>query len=400
MKNNVIFLIKSKLSLNIKGNNIEKFIKRLKNNNIEILKLKCISNSEINIKIYKKDYEKIIKLKTIYEIEIIDYHGLIKAKINILNNRYVIIFILFSLISLYLITSMIFNIEVITNDSKMENILLDELKDMGISKYRFKKNYLELQKIKNKLLKDHKEELEWIEIENIGTKYIIRYEPRIKNNINEKTPLRHIIAKKDCIIRDMNIFSGQIVKDIDSYVKKGDIIVSGYITLNGNIKDTISSKGIVYGETWYEVTITYPYEYKEVYETGNSKNVFVLKILNKNIELFNFNKYKNKKIKENVLLKNNILPIKFVKENQKETIVIYENNTEKELINKAIKYSKNKLEKNLKYKEYIKDYKVLNKIRHNDSITLNIFFNIVEDVTDYVEIEEYNQDLEESKKIS
>lgn len=400
MKNNVIFLIKSKLSLNIKGNNIEKFIKRLKNNNIDILKLKCISNSEINIKIYKKDYEKIIKLKTIYEIEIIDYHGLIKAKINILNNRYVIIFILFSLISLYLITSMIFNIEVITNDSKMENILLDELKDMGISKYRFKKNYLELQKIKNKLLKDHKEELEWIEIENIGTKYIIRYESRIKNNINEKTPLRHIIAKKDCIIRDMNIFSGQIVKDIDSYVKKGDIIVSGYITLNGNIKDTISSKGIVYGETWYEVTITYPYEYKEVYETGNSKNVFVLKILNKNIELFNFNKYKNKKIKENVLLKNNILPIKFVKENQKETIVIYENNTEKELINKAIKYSKKKLEKNLKDKEYIKDYKVLNKIRHNDSITLNIFFNIVEDVTDYVEIEEYNQDLEESKKIS
>lgn len=400
MKNNVLFLIKSKISLNIKGNNIERFIKRLKNNNIEILKIKYLSKDEINIKIYKKDYDKLIKLKTIYEVELLEYYGFIKIKNNILNNKYIIIFILLSLIFLYIITSMIFDVDVITNDSKMKNILLEELEELGISKYKFKKNYLELQEIKNKLLKEYRNEIEWIEIENIGTKYIVRYEPRIKNDIEEDTPLRNIVAKKDCVIRYMNISSGQIVKDVDSYVKKGDIIVSGYITLNGNIKDTISSSGTVYGETWYKVTITYPYKYKEVNETGNSKQVFTIKFLNKDIELVNFNKYENKKIEEKTILKNNILPIKLVKQKQKETIVIYEDNTEEELINKAIKYAKDKMNNNLKKGEYIKDYKILNKIKNSDSITLNIFFNIVENVTEYVEIDEYEEEIEENQKIS
>ena len=396
MKNNVLYLIESKLNLNIKGHNIERFIKRLKNNNIEILNIIYISKDEINIKIYKKDYDKVIKLKTIYEIEIIDYYGLVKTKNNLLNNKYIIIFILISLISLYLVTGLIFEIDVVTNDSKVEKELIEELEELGIKKYKFKKNYIELQEIKNKLLSNHKETIEWLEIENIGTKYIIRYEPRIKNDTNIETPLRHIIAKKSGVIRDMNISSGQIVKDVDSYVKKGDVIVSGYISLNGNVKDTVSSSGSVYGETWYKVTIDYPYKYKEIKETGNSKEIFVIKLLNKDIELFNFNKYKTKKIENKTILKNNILPIKFVKQKQIETIVIDENNTEEQLIDKAINLSKKKMEEKLKDGEYVKDYKILNKTKHSDSITLNIFFNVVENITEYQEIEEY---VEEEKEI-
>lgn len=395
MKNSVLYLIESKLNINIKGHNIERFIKRLKNNNIEILNIVYISKDEINIKIYKKDYDKVIKLKTIYEIEIIDYYGLIKTKNNFLSNKYIIIFILVSLIGLYLITSLIFEVDIVTNDSKMENILISELEKYGIKKYRFKKNYIGLQEIKNKLLSNHKEELEWIEIENIGTKYIIRYEPRIKNDISTNTPLRHIIAKKDGVIRDMNISSGQIIKEVDSYVKKGDIIVSGYISLNGSVKDTVSSKGNVYAETWYKVTITYPYKYKEIKETGNNKEVFVIKLLNKDIELFNFNKYKTKKVENKTILKNNILPFKLVKQTQKETIVIDENNSEEELIEKAINLSKKRLEDKLKDGEYVKDYKILNKTKHTDSITLNIFFNVVEDITEYQQIEEYIEEEQE-----
>ena len=396
MKNSVLYLMESKLNINIKGHNIERFLKRLKNNNIDVLNIIYISKDEINVKIYKKDYDKVIKLKTIYEIEIIDYYGLIKTKNDLLSNKYIIIFILISLVGLYLITSMIFEIDVVTNDSKMENIIISELEEYGIKKYKFKKNYIELQEIKSKLLSNHKEELEWIEIENIGTKYIIRYEPRIKNDIKNDTPLRHIIAKKDGVVRDMNISSGQIIKEIDSYVKKGDVIVSGYISLNGNIKDTVSSKGNVYAETWYKVTITYPYKYKEVKESGNSKEVFVIKILNKDIELFNFNKYKTKKVKNKTILKNNILPFKIVKQKQRETIVIDEKNSEEDLIEKAINMSQNKMEEKLKKGEYIKDYKILNKTKHSDSITLNIFFNVVEDITQYQEIEEY---VEKEKEI-
>ena len=303
---------------------------------------------------------------------------------------------------------MIFYIDVVTNDSKMEKILINELEENGISKYKFKKNYTTLQQIKQKILSNHKDELEWLEIENIGTKYIIRYEPRIINKEKEKTPLRHIVASKDAIISDIKVSSGQIIKDINSYVKKGQIIVSGYIDLNGNIKDTVSATGTVYGETWYKVEITYPYKYYQSTITGNNKNIFIIKFLNKEIELFNFKKYKSKKVFNNILLKNNILPISFGIQKQMEIEEIKENNTENEAIDKAIKLSKEKIEKYLRNKgeseekienslkkgEYIKDYKILNKIKNKDSITLNLFFSVIENITDYEEIEKFNEETE------
>lgn len=396
MKNNLLFLVKSKLTINVKGNNIERFIKRLKNNNIEILNIIYISNNEVNLKVYKEDFDDVLKLKTIYETKVLNYYGISKIKNNILSNKFIIIFILIALIALYIVTNMMFTIDVITNDSKMEKLLIEQLSDLGIKKYNFKKNYLELQEIKNKLLDSNRDDIEWIEIENIGTKYIIRYEARIKNNEQTNTPLRNIVAKKDCIITDMNITSGQIIEEINTYVKKGDVIVSGYITLNGSVKDTVSSSGTVYGETWYKVSITYPYKYKEVYETGNVAKVFVVKFLNREIELFNFNKYNTKNIIEKNILKNNVLPIKFVRQVQKETKVIDENNTEEELVEKAVVLAQRKIEEKLDDDEYVKDYKILNKTKYSDSIMLNIFFNVIENVTEYEEIEEYQEKLEES----
>lgn len=394
LKNYIFYALKSKLNINIKGNNVERFIKRLKNNNIEILNIIYISKNEINIKIYENDYDKVISLKTVYEIDILDYYGMVKIKNNILNNKFIIISIMVSLIFLYLLSNIIFNIDVITNDSKMENILKEELSELGIKKYKFKKNYSELQEIKKIILSKYRNELEWIEIESIGTKYLIRYEPRILNSERIDTPLRNIIAKKDAVISSMDVANGQIVKGVNSYVKKGDIIVSGYITLNGSIKDTVSSTGTIYGETWYNVTITYPYKYYENIETGNKKNVFVIKFLSRDIELFNFNKYKTKNIKDNTILKNNLLPIKLVKQTQKETHVIDQNYTEKELIEAALDYSKKKIEEKLNEDEYIKNYKILNKTKNSNSITLNIFFNVVENITEYQEIEKYEESQE------
>ena len=396
MKNNILFLIKSKLNINVKGNNIERFIKRLKNNNIEVINIDYISNKEINVEIYKCDYNKIIKIKTTYEIKILNYYGLIKLKKSLLNNKYIIAFIVICLVLLYILTNMIFNIDIITNDSKMEKVLLEELEDMGIKKYSFKRNYDELQTIKVKLLQKHKDEIEWIEIENIGTKYIIRYESRVKNKVEESKQFRNIVARKNAIIRHMDISSGQIIKDINSYVKKGDIIVSGYIDLNGNIKDTVSSEGKVYGETWYKVSIDYPYKYKEIKTTGKSRKILVFKILNNEIELFNFNKYKTKKKINSTIFKNNLLPIKLILQNQKETKIIDENNTEKEVIKNAINLSIEKINEGLSDREYINNYKILNMIKHKDSITLNIFFSLVEDITEYQIISEYKEDDDEN----
>ena len=397
MKNSIYNILKSKITLKIIGINKERIIKRLKNNNIEILSLKYIDEGII-VKIYKKDYEKLLSIKTIYELEIINYSGTYAFKNKILNNKYIIISILICLIILYIVTNLIFSIDIITNDNNMKIKIEEELNNNGVSKYKFKKSYKDLQNIKNNILSKYRSEIEWIEIEVIGTKYIVRYEPRIQNNIETNNNYRNIIASKNCLIKDMYVTSGQIIKNKNTYVKKGEIIVSGYIYLNDSIKDTVSASGTIYGECWYNVTVTYPFKYHEEKETGNSKNVIVIKLLNKEIELFNFNKYKDKKVNNTTLLKNNILPIKLIYQKQKEVTIIDENNTEEVAIEKAINYSKEKLKNNLDSDEYVNDYKILNKEIFSDSVKLNIFFSVIENITEYEDIEEYKE-LEEQNSI-
>ena len=78
----------SKISLNIKGKNINRFIKKLRTKRIEILSLKYKNPNEADIIIYKKDYETVLKIKSIYDVTELDVFGLIKIKrkIKIINN--------------------------------------------------------------------------------------------------------------------------------------------------------------------------------------------------------------------------------------------------------------------------------------------------------------------------
>ena len=147
------------------------------------------------------------------------------------------------------------------------------------------------------LLVYYKDEIEWLEIENVGVKYIVRLELRKIPEQADTIENRHIVASKDAIIKIIESSSGQIVKNKNDFVHKGDIIISGSIKLNEETKKNIGAIGNVYGEVWYKTTIEYPLIYKENKETGNKRTVYVLKILNKEIELFNFNKFKNKKVK-------------------------------------------------------------------------------------------------------
>ena len=387
MKNSIFYKLSSKVLLNIKGNNIDNFIKRLNNNKIELLDIKNINYKETNILIKKEDLDKVLKIKSIYKIKVLDYKGVEKTKINILNNKYIILFILLFLIILYILSNIVFRVDIITTDSKMKETLLEELGTYGLKKYTFKKNYITIQKIKKKILSKHKNDIEWIEIENIGTRYIIKYEPRVKNKEKKEIKNQNIVSKYDALIKDMNIEKGEIIKDVGTYVKKGDIIVSGEIKLNEELKEKIGAKGNVYGEVWYNVKVTYPYKYYRSIKTGNKKNIFAIKFLNKKIEIFNFNKFKTKEIKENKLVCNKIFPICISKEYQKETNVVNKKYNDKNIISPALSYSKEKIEGLLDDDEYILKYKILNKSKNDNSVTLNIFFSVLRNITLYKTIE-------------
>ncbi len=387
MKNNFFLFFKSKIKINIKGRKIERFIKRLADNKINIYNMEMINRNEANIVILKSDYLKVLNIKSIYEFNIVGGTGMIKIRKTLKLNSLILVFLVIGIIVLQILSRMIFSIEVVHTDKSIRNKMLSELENYGLKIHAFKKSYDEVQKIKEQILTNHKDDIEWLEIENIGTKYIVRLEERkIKNN-EESNEKRHVIASKNAIIKKIEAENGEIVKEINSYVNAGDIIISGNITLNEQVKNTVSASGHVYGEVWYKVKVDYPLAYSEKHETGNSQKRLVFNFLNKSYEL-GFKKYKDKNVSSKTLLKHIFLPISLTYDNQRELIVIDEVYTIEQAIKKAEERAYAEINSKLNDKEKILSSKNL-KVDVNDSkIELEVFFTVYEDITEYQKIEE------------
>lgn len=386
MKDKILKIFSSSIKIKVTGRNINNFLKRLINNNINIEKVIPISHKEIDLIINYQDLDKVLKLKTIYNIKIVRYYGKLRIIKRIKKDIFILSSLLISLLLIYTLSNVIFKVEVIHSNKNIIKLVTKELEDNGIKKYKFVKNYQEIEQIKNKILEENKNTLEWLEIIREGTKYTIRVEERIINNKPKDNKIYNIVASKNAVIKNIYAESGEKIRSINTYVKKGDIIISSDITLPNNEKISKTASGKVQGEVWYNINIEYPYQYHEIKYTGNKKKVLVLNLLNKRISFFDFHKYKtfNRNIK--YIFNNNITPISLIYEDEYETNIInevYDYNTAKE---KAITKAKDKiLEKYPNIKD-ITNIKIIKEEDKKNKISLNLFVTCLEDITEYQEV--------------
>ena len=263
-----------------------------------------------------------------------------------------------------------------------------------MKKKKWKISYDEKEKIKDKLLNIEKDNIEWLEIEEHGTKYIIKVEERKKNKKEELCPQRHIIAKKNAMITRIEAISGEVVKKKNDYVSKGETVISGLIHNKETIVTKRCSEGKIYGEVWYTVKVSIP---KTIVKEKLIKNYdygISIKIFKKNIILFN--KLRNYEKTEYNLIKNNVVPINlsFVKFQEKKEYkeIITDETSDK----KAIKIASTEMLRKLKNDEHIISKKVLKKKEFNSKIYIEVFFKVEENITGFQNIEELN--IEELNK--
>ena len=372
-KNNIIISVKTK--------KIDHFLKKLYKLNIEILNLYKKSYNEIIFEINEKDLSKIKKLTLFNKIEIKGYNG-IKNRINIIEKNKVLFFsIIFGIIFLNFLSNIVFDININHTSNDVKTYMTDELKKYGIKRLSIKKSFDELNEIKEKILNENKDKLEWIEIVEDGTKYIVNVEERKINNYVSDYKYQNIVANNDATIIKILAENGEVVKKINEQVKKGDTIISGEIYLNDKLMGKVKANGTVYGEVWYNLTIEYPIidAYKE--ETGNISEYYSINFLNFKFDLLKKESYKNSYINQNYILKNNIFPIGLSFNKEYELNIYSGIYTEGEAVINAKKYAKDKMLKTLDEDEYIIDDKVLKYSLNSNTIYMDVFFKVYKNIT-------------------
>ena len=373
----------SKYKVAIEGKNPDYFINELIKNNIYIYDLEK-EYKKLIIVISLDDYNKLKKIKTSYKFYIIDSYGVVKFKYLVKKYLFFLICMFLGICLNIFLSKLIFDVEVVHSDRYIREIVYNNLRERGIYKYRFKVNYLEKEKIIKEILKKESNDIEWLEIEEIGTKYIVKVEQRKKNKEEEVCVPRNIVAGKDAFILEIQADVGEVIKKKYDYVKKGDIVISGIIY---NKEDEVSRKcatGKIYGEVWYKVNLEIPMEYKEEIVTGKEKNTFEINFLNKNISLFN--NFKTYKKNSTFLIGSNLLPISLNFTKYLETDVkMYKYN----LFNVddyALELASKKIKNKLGTRGEVVSKKVLKKSIKKSKIIIEVFVKVKEDITDSVEI--------------
>ena len=365
--------------IEIRNEKLYSVIKTLTKYNIYYSNLN-IKENKITLLILNEDYKKI---KTLFKkrTKIIKYTG-IKAIKEFIKKHYIfIISIIVSYKIILTLSNLCFGIYVETNNKELKQIILKELENYEVKKYNFKKSYGEITEIKEKILENNKDKLEWLEITENGVYYNISLTERIiKNEEAETDEIMDIVSQKDALIKKVILKNGTNIKYVNEYVKKGEVIISGDILKNDEVVSYVKPDGEVYGEVWYTVTTTVPYNFIEYVSTGKIINHYYIEFLNSKMTLFGKYDYKNVFVTQKVLIDKPYIFFRLIKE-EKEVFEYKELSLNKEeAYEEAIRRSDKSINAKLTNEEYIIDKKVLKKNEFSSKIEIEVFYRVYESI--------------------
>lgn len=375
----------NKYRIKITGKDPKYFLRHLIVKKIKLYNI-VEDHDGISLTVDEVDYAKILKMKTSYNIKIVNRFGVAKLRYLLLKYKYILFFLFLTLGLMIILSHFIFFIDVIHSKEEIRELVENDLKEFGISKYKFRVSYAKKEEIRNKILEKEKDKIEWLEIDRIGTRYIVNVEERLIKDNKVDNEVRDIVAKKDAMILNIEAETGEIVRKKYEYVRKGDTIVSGTIKNKEDEVSKVKAEGKVYGEVWYSVTVELPKKYYEEKKTGKTSKALTLRIANKKISV-PFSKDNRSYISEDSpILENNLIPIKLVLETKHEIEIIDKEYNMGNSSSEAIKLATKKLEDRLDEQSMILSKKVLKKTLKNSKIIVEIFFKVRENITDYKKI--------------
>lgn len=394
MENKYLKRLDKIVKIKVSGRNVYRFIDRLIKDKVYIYDLKIINIKNVIIKISYDDYLILKDKKSIYDIDLLDVYGKLKIKKYFKEHYVFIIFLIIGYVVLMFLSNFIFDVEVVHANFEIRELVYRELRKNGIEKYIFRKSYQELENIEKNILDNNKTKIEWIEINRSGTKYIVRVEERKIDKGEERFEYQDIVSSKSGIITKVLAESGEIIKNTNDYIKGGEVVISGNITLPDGSSVLSRASGKVYAEVWYLVDVSYPYIYREEILTGRAKEVFLIKFLNKRISLFDFSKFNTFKKSDRILFGDIFKFFSFIKEKQYEMIVIDEFYTKEEVVVKAVERAVTRVKDTLREDEQIIKYRILSTYYDESKVNLKIFFSVNEEVSEVRKID--NNEVEDS----
>ncbi|MGN0992979.1 MAG: sporulation protein YqfD [Bacilli bacterium] len=377
--------------IEIKGKDVKRLLTKIFKLKINIASIKY-EKDRILLKVSYEDYIKIKKIKTTYQINIIKTCGKKKLFEDLKKYKVCIITFIISVFFVVFLSNFILFVNIETNNIKLKNLIREELKNNNLTIFSLKKTYNNLNKITLNIKNRNLDRIEWIELDQNGVFLNIKVIERVADTKNYETGYKDIVAEKDGYIRKIYSRKGQVLKNIDDYVKKGEVIISGNIFRGDKPVAKVKASGKVYAEVWYIVKLNKSFYYNKVTEDDKCYLKLVLNVNDKEITFLKLPKRITIEDK-NILFDNNLFKLYLKKE--KKYKIEKSKYTEYELQKILEKTAENEILKGLEKDEYKLLQKTLKKYNNNGKMYIEVFFKTYEDISLEKNIQKIETEKEE-----
>lgn len=351
-----------------------KFINKLVKLNLEILEIKYVQNN-IYLKIEERNWEKLNKYLKSYKFDKVKDLGLFALPKFLKKYHVFLVSFIIGLFLIFICSRLIIQVNVIHENREIRELLLDELKEVGIKKISFKKSYAELQKIKNAILNKYPNKLDWLEFETEGMIMNVRVEERIITDTSRVDKKCNLVATKEGTVSSLLVSSGEALVRPNDVVKEGDVLISGIITHNNEEKKQVCAQGEVYAHTWYTVKVSMPFKHYEYRKTGKKKYNLIWDNDGEKIKIFK-NRFSSFTSNYQTLL--DFFGYRLLLETEFETkkeVFTYDENA---ILVQGLQKAEDNLKLNLNAKDTIIDKKVLKKVLNDSKMDIEIFIIVNE----------------------
>lgn len=376
--------------LHMRGKYVERFINIAIRAGLEIWDIKRMQNQEFQIKLRLMHFFKLkpILKETGTRMHIIQRVGFPFFVASIKRRKGLVIGSFLFIIILYMLSSLIWTVEVTGVETMNKSKVLTAAHEIGIKKGAVKWRLEDIDKLQVQL-QNRIDEASWIGIKINGVIAKITVVEKVRPEPTEEQRPRHLVAKKKAIIYKYTAEKGMPKIVQHQLVNPGDILISGIIGREDDPtkQQIVSAKGKVWGEIWYDSIISIPLVQDYQRLTGLTKTNQYLLLGKHKIKLWGFGKknepmeYRQVSDQNFLTLKNKILPIGWEKEKRFEVKNEQFTLSKEEAIKKALDMNREKLINDLEEESKIKEEKVLQQWVENDKVYIKVHYAIIEEIT-------------------
>lgn len=372
------------IRISIEGYYIERFINICRNDKITIWNLKRDKNVKLELNMGIKDLKKVAKIarQTKCKIKITRKRGLPFIFNKYKKRKLFFAFLIVMIIALAISSNFIWNIEVVEENEKMENIYQDVVESgLSIGTLKSKINTKDIIN-KTRLKRD---DIAWMGIELKGTNAIVKVvKATSKPDIVDEEEYCNIVSDKNGIITKINAQNGTIAVKVGDTVNVGTTLINGWMEGKYTGIRYVHAKGEIQAKVWHTKSKKIPYNATERIETGNIENKYKIKINNFEI---NLSKGVSKfEIYDTIVMENKFkifsdfyLPISLIKTTNKEIKEEQKNYTIDEAKNLGIEELQEELDNEIQDKEKIVN-KIINTYEKEDGIEIYVTYEVLENI--------------------